>query len=396
MVKIGDVFGSLIVTNIITDGGRNRDQTICALVCNCGSQWTVYGNAKLLESGKINKCPYCDSKNKTDDIIGTKINMLFVLGRDVDTVRPKYYCKCDCGNIVTLRKYKLINNLTSCGCKRTIVLNNVKNNIKLKSTDDLTGLKFGKLTSLEVRPYRSKDNRIVWKCRCDCGNIVDVTAKSLISGNTTSCGCKRTPDLLYKKFGRLTILEYVETPENRSGRYVKCKCDCGNICIKKLTNITSGVTSSCGCLSKEVTANRSIKHGLHGTRIYNIWAQMHHRCYFTNDSSFLSYGAKGIKVCEEWHDVVKFKEWAETHGYRDDLSIDRIDINGNYCPENCRWIPLKEQAWNKSTNIKLKDGSILIQKCHELGISHPEVTKLIYTRHYSPDEALQYVLKNSV
>ena len=137
-----------------------------------------------------------------------------------------------------------------------------------------------------------------------------------------------------------------------------CQCDCGNICEVKGSNLASGHTKSCGCLSKDSCSkigSRSYKkHGLCGQRIYNIYYDMKHRCYDSNHISYKNYGAKGIRICDEWlNDPKAFFNWAFDNGYNDKLTIDRIDNTHGYSPSNCRWVTYHEQALNKGNKRKL-------------------------------------------
>lgn len=134
------------------------------------------------------------------------------------------------------------------------------------------------------------------------------------------------------------------------------KCDCGNEKEALYDDVAFGRTMSCGCLNAELRKARSTKHGCAGTRIYTEWASMKSRCYYTKNKAYQRYGGRGIKVCEEWRNSFeKFKEWALTNGYDDNLTIERKNVNGNYCPENCCWIPLSEQAKNRRTTLKTSD-----------------------------------------
>lgn len=154
-----------------------------------------------------------------------------------------------------------------------------------------------------------------------------------------------------KKFGRLSVLSIAEKVNGRL--YYHCKCDCG--CTKKvqgghLRDKDSG-TKSCGCLWTELQRKRHTKHGLSHTRLYHIWDAMKRRCNNPSHRNFKYYGGRGVTVCEEWMaDFVVFYNWANQNGYKDTLELDRIDVNGNYEPCNCRWITHKGQNRNRTNN----------------------------------------------
>lgn len=131
-----------------------------------------------------------------------------------------------------------------------------------------------------------------------------------------------------------------------------CTCDCGNEVVVRGKCLSSGATKSCGCLAKELLSERASKHHGYGSRLYAIWNSMRQRCNNANHAAYKNYGGRGIRICPEWDDYAIFREWSYTAGYDENAprglcTLDRIDVDGNYTPDNCRWISMKEQSNNK-------------------------------------------------
>lgn len=151
-------------------------------------------------------------------------------------------------------------------------------------------------------------------------------------------------DITDKRFGKLLVIKQSDQRNSSNDILWECICDCGN--KKSITSgsLRHGSSKSCGCMQGRPT------HGDSGTRIRAIWNNMMRRCYNESDRQYHRYGGRGIKVCIEWKDYFKFKEWAYANGYRNDLTIERINVNKGYNPKNCKWATHKEQNNNRSTN----------------------------------------------
>lgn len=171
----------------------------------------------------------------------------------------------------------------------------------MSKASDLTGQRFCRLVAIAPTNKRTKGKNIIWECRCDCGNTAYV--------------------------------------------------DSGNLKIRK--------NQSCGCLRKEMTSLLNKTHGGKNERLYGVWMDMRRRCNDSSMAGYENYGGRGIKVCDEWlHSYSIFRDWALGNGYdplapRGKCTIERIDVNGNYEPDNCEWITISQQALNRTNSLLL-------------------------------------------
>lgn len=207
-------------------------------------------------------------------------------------------------------------------------------------------------------------------------------------------------DLTGKTFGRLTVIEFDHSKPRfyasggvRGHRYYwKCLCECGNYKVIEHYNLIQGKINSCGCYNKEIARKNHTTHSLSNTRIYNIWSKIKSRCYRPKDNKFYIYGGRGIKVCNEWkNDFKAFYDWAMNNGYKNDLTIDRINVNGNYEPDNCRWVDLFVQANNKRNNriISFNNKKLtLAEWAKELNLPYSVLECRINKHKWSIEDAL--------
>lgn len=318
-----------------------------------------------------------------EDLTGQKFGRLTVVSIDGYHEYPsgrkstKWICRCECGNQVSVIGQNLKSGTTkSCGCIRL---------------EDLTGKRFGRL--VVIGKGEVKRNATHWRCLCDCGNVVDVVNSHLLKGISKSCGCiradngrKKVKNLTGQRFGKLTVLEQVESKNGRS--MWKCLCDCGNYKIASSSTLHNGRTRSCGCLEPNKT------HGKANTRLYRIYSGMKARCYNQNTKAYKHYGGRGITICDEWlgeNGFVKFYDWSIKNGYSENLSIDRIDVNGNYEPSNCRWADAKTQSINKRNKITIYYGGeekTLVELSEEFEINYETLRHRIFDKKMDVEKAL--------
>lgn len=260
----------------------------------------------------------------------------------------------------------------------------------------LENKRFGKLLVIE---YISNGK---YRCKCECGNEYIGVVSDLMKGKTKSCGClkkSRQLDIVGKKFGKLLVLERIGLNKHKHYEF-KVLCDCGKENIIEGRYLTSGKTKSCGCGMVEGVKQSNTTHGMSGTRIYGIWNNMRARCYNKNSNNYDDYGGRGITVCNEWkskHNFNNFFNWAMENGYSDELSIDRINVDGNYEPSNCRWVDMKVQANNRRSNVEYYyngEYKTLSEICDSNNINYQAVWKRIHKYNWSFEKAISESIRD--
>lgn len=198
-------------------------------------------------------------------------------------------------------------------------------------------------------------------------------------------------DLTDKRFNRLIVLKRIEGLRNKRVIYL-CKCDCGNETEVRADSLRNGHTKSCGCLQREVVKDNSTKHGHSDSRLYTIWASMVQRCYNQNHMSYNNYGGRGILICEEWRENFEdFYHWAINNGYKRDLQIDRIDNDLGYKPNNCRFVTATQNNRNRSvTRLAEYKGETkpLADWCDELSKDYIVVLNRLNALGWTVEDAL--------
>ena len=195
-------------------------------------------------------------------------------------------------------------------------------------------------------------------------------------------------------YGNWTILEVLPKIKNHHQMF-KCQCKCGTIKELDGFNVINGKTTSCGCIRNQMLKDRMTTHGQTKTRLHIIWCGIKERCYNPNSQAYSNYGGRGIKMCQEWiDDYMNFYNWSIKNGYDEILTIDRIDVNGNYEPNNCRWINTKDQSNNRRTNLKFTYNNktqTLMQWCEEYNLDY----RMILARVHNPkweDKSFEEIL----
>jgi hypothetical protein len=223
----------------------------------------------------------------------------------------------------------------------------------MKEIKNLFGERFGRLEC--IRPLLGEGfKRITWRCICDCGNYTNVSANSLIMGNTKSCGCYKSEkirethkiDIQGRVYGLLTALK----PDGkiRGCTAWLCQCECGKQKRIPIAALNCGNSKSCGSKIHSSLVTEAKKLNELNKTEYMTWSAMKDRCKNPKNKSYKYYGGRGIEVCERWE---KFENFLEDMGKKPEgYSIERVDVNGNYDKLNCKWVPKSEQSQNKRNN----------------------------------------------
>lgn len=206
-------------------------------------------------------------------------------------------------------------------------------------------------------------------------------------------------DITGNKYGKLTVLGIHCHGTKTTPIKWKCICDCGNIVYKPSNCLKNGTVKSCGCFQKEQCKHINYRHGGWGTKLYKIWDKMCQRCNNNKKNNYKNYGGRGINVCSEWLDFANFQKWANNNGYKDGLTIERINNDGNYKPTNCKWITLQKQQFNKRTNRILElngEKQTMKEWSQKLNINYDVLSSRVNALKWSDEKALTTPVKGGV
>jgi hypothetical protein len=186
-------------------------------------------------------------------------------------------------------------------------------------------------------------------------------------------------------YGKFTVIKYDKEKSTPKKHYWVCRCECGNIKSVNIDNLKNGSIKACGCLKGQ----NSKKYLIQNKKLYKKWQHMKSRCLNKNDISYKNYGARGIKVCDEWLNYNNFANWSLNNGFDEKLELDRINVNGNYEPSNCRYVCRLINSRNKRDSKKyLYNGKIMSLK--EIAISNNIEYKTLWKRLHSKDFQYKY------
>lgn len=312
--------------------------------------------------------------------VGDRINSLTLVKclSDGEYNDKLWECICDCGDIVVLSSLQLLNGIHNCGHDKFI---------------DIAGMQFNDLTALM---YTGKG---FWICKCKCGALTKVSGTDLRKYKTHSCSsCSQLYDLTGKTIDTWEVL-YRAPSRNRKTIW-HCKCtECGKERDVFADSLLGGRTKGCTCHRATLLKKVATTHGMSKTRFYRIWYKTRRKCLDPKDSCYYKYGGRGITICDRWKDSFEnfrddmyesYLKHVEEFGEKE-TSINRIDNDGNYCPENCEWATNKEQANNKRSShfiIIGEERHTLSEWCEILNVSKTTVYYRINNLGMSAVEAL--------
>lgn len=240
--------------------------------------------------------------------------------------------------------------------------------------------------------------------KCICGNESVVRYHQVKSGRIKSCGHRKyeiVESIIGTKINSLQILEEVGRKNNNI--LVKCLCDCGNEVIYTVSRVKNGIIKDCGCSKRRITSELMTTHGETNTKLYWIWGSMKSRCFQPNSENYDYYGGREISICDEWLGnigFINFKKWALENGYEEGkkLSIERENLDGDYEPSNCKWIPFVYQARNRRSNINATlngETKCLTEWCNELDLKFSSIRYLVKVKGFTPECAIKYKLEKN-
>lgn len=196
-----------------------------------------------------------------------------------------------------------------------------------------------------------------------------------------------------EKFGRLLVLKEISPSTSKYKRIMcECICDCGNSTLVSKDHLKSGHTKSCGCYKMERMVEGNLKHGMRHSPVFESWAHMKQRCDNPNDKGYKNYGGRGISYCSEWNDFSVFLKWSLENGYESGLTIDRINNNKDYTPENCRWATRYQQSNNRRCNVKITyngETHTLSQWCKLLDLKYPRTYYRVVVKGWGAEQAFR-------
>lgn len=364
MKEIQSILNQKFGTWLVINTAPNRNNTKYYLCkCDCGTEREVAKGD--LTRGKNKNCGCL----RTKDLTNQKIGNWQVLSKVNAVGETKYNCKCICGLEKVIAARSLINKKSlSCGCVNKIpsLLNRV----------------FNKLTVIDYSEGK-------YNCKCNCGNYINVEPYNLVNKIVSSCGCIKKPNLINQKFNLLTVISLNKEKSQTGNQYWNCLCDCGNTTILCSSSLIKNITKSCSCINKGSTT-----HGLSHTEENKIYRGMKYRCLNKQSPAYKDYGGRNIKICDRW--LESFENFLEDMGNRPTPkhSIERINVNGNYEPSNCKWIEKRLQSRNTRTNVlsyeiieemnKIKSIGLNFKQTYAaLKIKYPQITVSVLRKAFN-------------